>query len=940
MTVADVRGLDARTRTAAVGGAARLFLRRLRLEPGAPLAMLALVFVTCFVFAALPRLFNGFADDGLRYEVARAYPLAGNVRALEWGRRADPVQAVADRAAGVQQELPPSLRGLVDTRTFVVRSSRYVLQPGEDVPEVEALGRWLTVRVQSGVRPHVRLVAGRLPDVSTVRVRARMPDPDLVSAFGSRRIPGLAAVKEVPLLEVALSTENARLLRMQVGDRAVVTPDLADVAVQRAPLREVQPLAVEVVGLFAVENPQSPFWFADRTLASPDVTRSQDLTWTYVYGHALTSADGYARVLAATRPLPLAYEFRYFVEAERIDASQLDRLGDEVAGLETRYAGAGPFERRVETELATVLDGYSAARSQAETLLAVAVIGLLACALANIGLLGALSYDRRRRETGLSRTRGASPRHVLGAQAVEGLLLAVPAGLAGYAAAGLVIEDRGSSLSVWLVLAVIAGTVALLVAAIAGVARRPLGPPGRDDVVLTRPSPRRLVVEGLVVITAVLGVFLVRRRSLEASDGDASFDPYLAGVPVLLALAGGIVALRLYPLAIAGVARLARRARGVPLHLGLSRAARQPDLSAAPLLVLVLALAIATFSSAMLSTLEAGQNRTAWRAIGAELRIDAPARESLPPRLVSRLQSSGHVARAYVQDAGVGADAEPALLLALDLPAYERILADSPAAIGLPPGLRRPPPVPGVVPALVSRPWPLGGFFQVELPEEQIGFVGVAERASFPGVPPETPFAVVPLQALEQATGPLAANRLYVRGASAAAVQEAVEEDAPGAAVGSRSAVVANLRASPLVENVLRAFRAAIVLAALYAFLTVALMALLVARSSARDLALVRTMGGSSRNIVALAAVELAPLVAAALVLGIGLGIAIPHLIAPGLDLSFYTGDSSNPIAGPWLPAAALAVGLLVLVSATVLLVGVRARRARLDRVLRMGERV
>ncbi len=942
MTVADdPDARNRRTRTRPLGSAARLLLRRLRLEPGAPLAMVALVAATCAVFAALPRLFNSFADDSLRYDVVHADPLARNVRTLEWGRvaqsgRADPLRSVAERAARMQHALPPSLRELIRERAFVVRSPRYVLQPGGDaVPDVAGLIRYLTIRLQSGIRPHLRLVAGRLPGDSRVRMRARLTAPVV---FG-RPLPGLTRLNEVPLVEVALSTTTARLLRLRVGDRAVFTPDFGDVAVQRAPLLEQQPLAIELVGLFAVEDPQSSFWFGDSTLDTPGVVRSQDSETTWVYAQALVSSDGYERMLTATRSLPLAYEYRYFVEASRLDAGEIGRLGDDVTGLDVGYAGAGPLERRVETALASVLDEYRRARSQAETLLAVAAIGLLACALANVGLLALLWYDRRRREIGLSRVRGASTRDVLAAQAAEGLLLAGPAGVVGWTVAVLSIDARSSSLSAWFALAMVAGTVAILVVAVAGVARRPLEPLSREDAVLVRPSRRRLVIEGLIAVAAVLGVVLLHRRGLQTSGSDGTFDPYLAGVPVLLALAGGIVALRLYPVPIGGAARYARRMRGFALHLGLSRAARQPDLSAAPLLVLLLALAIAVFSSSMLRTLEAGQDRTAWHAIGAGLRVDAPVDESRPSRLVSRLASIGAVARAYAQDADFGDGSEPTLVLALDLTSYERVVSGSPAAVRFPRELRAPPPIPGVVPALVSTGWPGGGFFQVELPHEKIGFISVAERATFPGIPSDTPFAVVPLRALERAGGPLPASRLYVRGVSAAAVRRVVEEEAPQAAISSRSDVVADLRASPLVNSVLRGFRVAIFLAVLYAGLAVVLMALIAGRSRARDLALVRTMGSAARDGLVLAAAELSPFVAAALLVGIGLGVVTPYLIAPGLDLSFYTGEPSNPIVIPWLSAVALAAGLIALVSATVLLDGLRARRARLDRVLRIGER-
>ena len=929
-----------------------LFLRRLRFDPAPPLAMLVLVGVTCFLFAALPRLANDFADDGLRYTVDRAAPLARNVRVVETGRfpasgDADQLAVLAGRAARSERGLPRPLRELIARRTVLARSPQFAFQPGApSVPDVPGLVRFLALRVHSGIQPHIRLVAGRLPTNSDVRVRTRTAlslGLQLRASFGaSTTIPGalLRQTSRVRLVEVALSRSTARLLRLRVGDRAVFTPDQNDAAVHRAPTSEWQPLAVQIVGLFVPKRPDASFWFGDPTLDTPAVEVTPDGDRTLVYGQALVAADQYAATLRATKPLPLTYEYRYFLDADRFDAGRLGRLRDALAGLEARYAVAGPLERRAETDLAAVLDRYEGTRSQAETLLAIAALGLLACALANVGLLGALTYDRRQTETTISRTRGASPLRVLAAQASEGVLVAAPAALAGWALALLLIDARGNELSGWLALTIGAGTVALLVAAIAAVARRPLGPLGRPDIVLTRPSPRRLALEALIAIAAALGVFLLRRRGLETSK--SGFDPYLAGVPVLLGLACGIVALRLYPLPIAAAARLARRARGLVLHLGLSRAARQPDVSSAPLLVLLLALAIACFSAAMLRTLEAGQDGTGWRAVGAEVRVDAPEGESLPARLASRLEASGDVARAYVQDADVGAGVGLATrFVALDLAAYERVVGGTPAAIPIPRALRNPAPIPGSVPALVSANWPTEDFFQVTLERETVSFVGVVRRgANFPGVPRGMPFAVVPLRALERvAAEPVAPNRLYLRGASAAAVRESVRETAPRAEVRSRAAVVRTLRASPLVESVLDGFRAAIVLAALYAAVATALMTLIAARSRARDLALVRTMGGSPRESVTLAAVELAPFVAAALALGIGLGIAIPHLIAPGLDLAFFTGSASDAIAIPWLPPVVFALGVVALVTAAVLLAGIRTRRAGLDRALRIGER-
>ena len=226
---------------------------------------------------------------------------------------------------------------------------------------------------------------------------------------------------------------------------------------------------------------------------------------------------------------------------------------------------------------------YRKQRSQAETLLSVAAIGLFACALACLGLLAALSYDRRRNETELSRTRGASPHHLLAAQAAESFLISAPAALLGWGLAALLVDGRGSSLSAWLAVAIVAATVLLPVLAIAGTARRPLGARAREDVVTGRPSARRLAVEGLVVVGAGVGVYLLRRRGLDTGSGTGGFDPYLAGVPVLLGLACGILALRLYPRAARrpGAGRAARTGPAAAPGVEQGGAAARGDLAAA-----------------------------------------------------------------------------------------------------------------------------------------------------------------------------------------------------------------------------------------------------------------------------------------------------------------------------------------------------------------------
>ncbi len=913
-----------------VAGGASLLARRVRLDPGPALTMFALVAATSFLFAALPRLFNGFADDGLRYAIAHAAFRERNPSLVEAGRIAasgsrNPLANVATRAVRAQHEsLPGALDELVDSHAVVIRSPMY------SAPPSKGIAPFITLRVPAdGFEDNVRVVAGRLPRASEEHVRT-------VNAT----VPQRPRPVRLRLIEVALSTNTAQELQAHVGDREILAAGFSDVQARHVPLHDQRPVAVEVVGLFDVIDANAPFWFGDPTIDRPNLEFTPDLSVKSVFAQAVVAPAAYPALLAATSPFRLLYEYRYPLDESRIDGSRVPSLRAAANQIDARYASAGPLDRRVELGLGPVLDRFRSASSQAKTLLAVAAIGLLACALANLGLLGALTFERRRAETTVSRVRGASPLQTLGAQAAEAAAIAVPAGLVGWAVAVLAVDARASALSAWLAAFVVAGTIVLLVASIAGVARRPLGSLGPEEVGPERPTRRRLAAEALVAVAALLGVYLVRRRGLEASGFGASgrFDPFLAAVPVLLGLACGIAVLRLHPFPLRAAAGLARKGRGLALHLGLSRAARQPDTTAVPVLVLVVALALATFSAAMASTIRGGQGATGWRAVGADIRIDAPDGKSLPQALVARLAHTGSVAEAYVQDAGISTGAD-ALLLALDAPAYQAVVAGTPAAVSLRASLAKPAPIPSLVSAVVSTDWPTGGSFQLPLPNQAVSFLSIGDRASFPGIPRGTPFALVSLEALRAAGGQSSVNRLYVSHAGEGTVRKAVQELAPDATLATRSAVARGLRGSPLVDGALQGFRWAVVVAAVLAAMAVALLVLIAARPRSRDLALVRTMGGRGRDLLVLSLAELVPLVVLGLALGVGLGVAIAYLIEPGLDLGFFTGSESSAIVIPGGVMLWLSLGLLAFLGAAILLVGLGARRADLGRVLRVGER-
>ncbi|HKP19324.1 MAG TPA: hypothetical protein VJT84_12650, partial [Gaiellaceae bacterium] len=367
-------------------------LRRLRFERGGLLATLVVVAGTAFLFAAMPRAFDRISERGLHYTLEHADPLQRNFSLTTNGRATlaaedTEIAPVLRQAQRERLALPPALGDVVSRQTVVVTTPRYGLVSG--VPAIPNVARILTLRIPSGVEPHVRLVGGHWPAPSG-RTRT----------VSTAAIPGTVA-RTVPVVEIALSSATAAQMRMHVGDRLVFFPGQNSPAVLNVPFIDQRPLALDLVGIYRVRDPDAPYWFSDETLARPQLASSQDLQTSTWIGAALVLPSQYRDLLRATAPFVLAYENRFFVDPDRIHAADVDRLDDATRQMGVRYANPAVLAPLLQLQLGTVLAGYEAARAQAKTLLAIAAIGLLACALAVIGLLAALSNERRRVATAL-----------------------------------------------------------------------------------------------------------------------------------------------------------------------------------------------------------------------------------------------------------------------------------------------------------------------------------------------------------------------------------------------------------------------------------------------------------------------------------------------------------------------------------------------------------
>ena len=904
-----------------------------------PMLVLALVVgVSAFLAAAGPRLFNRVADDGLRYDVGRAQSLQRNIELGQIGNLSggSGLEPVADRGPQLEAELPESVRSLIVDRTYHAESASWsVFEPPREQPT------WLRFRFPVGVEEQITYVDGRAPTGE-------------VSTIPGRRGTAPGDPEDATVFEVALATQIAETLNVGVGDRLELFPDTEDALVGRfsSPVRA----AVDVVGIYTVDDPADEFWMNDSSLELPTViVVSPDLQ--LLYGTALLSADAYPALVG--NGLPARYTWRYFLDPDRFDAGTLDQLTADLRQMRTRYP---PFVTTMldaevttlQTGLLGLLDGYAAERRTAEAVLVTASLGPAAVATAAVALVALLMVHRRRRAVTLVRGRGASVGQLLGSHLLEGLLIAVPASAIAYLAAITLVEGRASTWSPVLTAVVAGGAALVLMLTVLRPATAPLRDGEREVSTAARLSPRRLTFEAFVIVLAGGGAFLLRQRGIAGGSaaGDlAGVDPLLAAVPALIGLAVGLLTVRLYPFPLQAAGWFADGWRGMVPAFGLRRAARTGDVGSLPLIVLLVTVAIGAFSSTIFVTVERGQSAAAWQEVGADLAITPGTRPFPPDFDATALPGVEAAARMHVDTAVLGGRGGARVQMnALDTPAYADVTAGTEADPRLPRSMRDAPIPDEPIPAILSAGVASGGSRPIRVNDEVEMLVSartltlrvVAIRPSFPGVDSGAAWLVVPLETLRAAAGDraFAASEIFLRapGATAASIQAAMDEVLPATEVTGRREVLEALRTGPLVRGVGAGFVLAVAIAIVYAALATTAALVLLAAVRSRETAHLRTLGMTPRGLLALSVVEHGPAVIMATAIGVALGVGVAWFVAPGLDLAGLIGSPIDvALVVDWQ-----IVGLLLLALVVVLAVGIAlstwiGRRASLAGSTRQG---
>jgi hypothetical protein len=452
---------------------------------------------------------------------------------------------------------------------------------------------------------------------------------------------------------------------------------------------------------------------------------------------------------------------------------------------------------------------------------------------------------------------------------------------------------------------------------------------------------RRRTAAGTLVLAAGLGLVLIHQRDLTM----AGIDPYLSAVPVLLAAAVGMLALGAHRWILRAVAALSARTRAATPLLAAARAARASPVAGVALVVLVLAVTTGAFAATVNGAVAEARDQQAVREVGAHARVtgDSPARVPLtllwPPAPDLAGAASAVMSVSGVTDvAAVRRDGElrsggrlvqGVEVVAIDAPAYQRLLVALGVEQRLAVEIIEAGPDTDPLPVLAPPSIGVRPEVTVRLDGEQRPVVVVGDVAGLPGPDRDRLWVLVPRQALA-APGP--ADELLVAGAGVDA--EAVRAAASAAVTGTDPAgAVSGLAVISLDEHRAALERAGFHRGISQLLLTgglagwvaalVAIVLLLVTPASerARFLALVRAIGLSTGQARRVVAAELAPVIAVAGGVGVGLGTLLPVMVAPALGLGGFTGGTpphytldvtwSGLMAGSMLGLAAAAVLLI-----------------------------
>ncbi len=436
-----------------------------------------------------------------------------------------------------------------------------------------------------------------------------------------------------------VTAEMASAYHLQVGDTLVMVP-FGD---------HTRQLTLPVSGIWTPNDPNDAYWFGR------SFTASQGTNQPLLYP-LLVSNNTYFAQLTGIPNLQTTAAWDYAIQPEQLHIAQLsdtlNNLARFTAETTNQLAPISDVQQvQVNTGLTQLLNAYQQKLNLLALPLYVVMAQVLGLILFYIVVVAGLLVERQSAEIATLKSRGASGLQVLGLYLAQGVVLAVIAALlapwlAVLLTRGLVfwlLPNTASLVSAGYLGAVtfpnsifwIAGLVALLCLGALGLATLRAA---RLDVLafrreqarsLRQPLWQRLYLDvGLAVLCAAGYVelsYFGGENVRGLLGGSAASDPLLLLTPGLLLLAGALLALRLFPLLVRGLAHLATLGRGATNLLALIQIARSPLHYTRLVLLLTLAVGLGLFTLTFSASLSQSQADSAGYQAGADFRVTESA---------------------------------------------------------------------------------------------------------------------------------------------------------------------------------------------------------------------------------------------------------------------------------------------------------------------------
>lgn len=950
-------------------------LRQLFATPAVAWTIAASILVTCMGVGLAPRLLEVAAQEDLLATVSKPDPAQRNFTVQRFGRfgaaaSGDPFAAVARYGDSFTDgQIPESVTSIISSHSYVVDSPEFSVSPmpGEDPPHPFPM--FLRFRYMEGIESRTTVVEGELPSPQPALpalIGTECPvDPDeradlldRISASGP--IDGMdCEVGEIPHFQVAVSAQTAEALGIELGQLMRLRPDPTDrLFFGLAGEALSYELGVSISGIIELTDPGEEFWFGDESLHRPTIQENADLR--IISATGLMAPESYGPMLTATGEAQRRYTWRYFVDPEAVTGSDIEGLISDLHAFELHFSSvaARPTDPSVTTMLSDLLAAHLAQRKETVSMLSIAVAGAATSALVVVLLAALLLTFRQRHDLAVARARGAGLGQVTLTRAYQGLLVTVPPALAGYLIGETLLPETDSEIAYKAAVAVTAVSISLICAALAPAVLVPLRDLLGRRQRLPRTHPRWLVFEAFVVVVAIGATLTVRRRGLSDAANATDLDLLLAATPSILALAGGLVAVRLYRPLVRLMSVPLAWLRGVVGLLGVRRLSQLPLQAILPLLGIVVCVALAGFATVMRTTIASGQQATSWNALASDFAVLGSTADVNIPVSVDLEELSARYDTAYGKTflearAVTSSGRLAAHVLAVDTVAHQELLNGTPADPGYPAEmLERSNAEIGTeddpIPVIVSDGWPstvdleVGDRLRLSLGGLQPEAMVVEVRENHPGIAPQFPFVVLDLAQLASTTDIELQPTVVYLGASEAAtdeIEQLVFENTTSARVVSRYTFLADIAEDPLIEWSGRILAFAFALSAVFAVMAVVISHAMGAETRERDSAHLSTLGMDARSITAMAFVEQLPPTLTGTAIGMATAVLATVALRPAVRLGGFAGtDDQLTLDVDWAGIGLVSFLLFgTMVAATSIFLAVRRRRG-LGATLRLGE--